>query len=99
VTDTRDCGFRAEVLSFRNDLAFTSVFAADGRWDLGKLVCPGARLARVLAGLMARRIEIEPSIVVLLTMSSTGAPINNLDGEIQGHYTLVWNEQPGEGSI
>ena len=62
------------------------------RTVLGELACLGTCLVRVLAGFMAKPVEIEPSIVVLLTMSSTGAPIINLDGEIQGHYTLVWNQ-------
>ncbi len=41
----------------------------------------GAFLARVLAGLMAKRVEIEPPIVVLLTIWCAGAPIMKLNGK------------------
>ena len=50
-------------------------------WILGELACLGAVLARVLAGLMARRVEIEPPIVVLLTVWRAGAAIMKLNGQ------------------
>jgi hypothetical protein len=49
--------------------------------DFSELACLGAFLARVLAGLMAKRVEIEPPIVVLLTMWCAGAPIMKLNGK------------------
>ena len=46
-----------------------------------RLACLGTFGAGLLAGLIARRVEIEPPIVVLLTVWRAGAPIMKSNGK------------------
>jgi len=54
---------------------------SDKMWDFQRIGVSWGLLALVLAGLMARRVGIEPRIVVLLTVRRTGAPIIKLNGK------------------
>ena len=61
----------SSVFTFTLTSMFSSAFTG---------LCVGL-LAGVLAVLMARRVEIEPPIVVLLTVEREGAPIMKLNGK------------------